>query len=144
MTVTCRYCNRPARECQRIEGAETCRAITLDCRGCGKPLGRKITPTVTVRNDSPHMNLDPPLRPIECDSCGVRTVGVISMPEPKEPTFVQELEHLINKHSQENPSGTPEFILAEYMLSCLDAFNKAVQDRERWYGRRTNARFEIR
>lgn len=66
------------------------------------------------------------------------------MPEPKEPTFVQELEHLINKHSQESASGTPEFILAEYMMSCLDAFNKAVQDREKWYGRRTNARFEIR
>jgi hypothetical protein len=50
-------------------------------------------------------------------------------------TFEKELERLINKHSQENQSNTPDFILASYIRGCLDAFNIAVQQRETWYGR---------
>ena len=51
-------------------------------------------------------------------------------------SFQQELEQLINKHSQENGSNTPDFVLAKYMHNCLGAFNEAVQDRELWYGRK--------
>jgi len=49
--------------------------------------------------------------------------------------FQDELESLINKHSQENGSDTPDFILASYMNECLLAFNSAVSARESWYGR---------
>ena len=34
----------------------------------------------------------------------------------------------------ENRSNTPDFILAEYMLACLRAFEKASNDRQQWYG----------
>jgi hypothetical protein len=37
--------------------------------------------------------------------------------------------------SQENESNTPDFILAEYLLRSLQAFNVAVVHREKWYGR---------
>jgi len=50
-------------------------------------------------------------------------------------SFTQELEQLINRHSRENESNTPDFILAAYVAHCLDAFNCAVQAREKWYGR---------
>lgn len=50
-------------------------------------------------------------------------------------TFERELEHLINKHGRERGSNTPDYILAEYLASCLASFNKAVQLREQWYGR---------
>lgn len=52
-------------------------------------------------------------------------------------TFEKELELLINRHSQENASNTPDsdFILAQYLMGCLAAFNVAVQQRETWYGR---------
>lgn len=50
-------------------------------------------------------------------------------------TFEKELEQLINRHSQENASNTPDFILAQYLRSCLDVFATAVQQRETWYGR---------
>lgn len=139
--ILCRFCDKPAIECARIEGFGDCMGETLDCRKCGNPLGRKIAPMARVTNESPpRIELEPPLRPIECEKCGTRTVGVISMPEP---TFAEELERMLNRHSQENESGTPDFILAEYMLSCLDAFNKAVQDRESWYGRTANAGFAV-
>lgn len=49
-------------------------------------------------------------------------------------TFQQELESLINLYSMENGSDTPDFLLAEYMMDSLRAFNKAVSAREKWYG----------
>jgi hypothetical protein len=54
--------------------------------------------------------------------------------EPKS-DFQKELEHLINKCSMENGSGTPDFILAEYLIGCLKNFNYIMQRRETWYGR---------
>ncbi len=51
-------------------------------------------------------------------------------------TFERELESLINRYSQENLSDTPDFILAEYLLRCLAAWNHGVTAREQWYGRR--------
>lgn len=48
--------------------------------------------------------------------------------------FERELEQLINRHSQENGSHTPDFILAEYLVSCLETFNKAVRLRDGWWG----------
>ena len=52
--------------------------------------------------------------------------------------FETELKELINRHSEENRSDTPDFILAWYMRACLDAFNRSVREREAWYGRRDN------
>lgn len=50
-------------------------------------------------------------------------------------SFKRELESLINRHSKENESNTPDFILAGYMHDCLKAFNLATQQRETWHGR---------
>ena len=50
--------------------------------------------------------------------------------------FRKELEHLINKHSYENGSDTPDFILADYLRDCLNAFDSAVRKRETWWGRK--------
>ncbi len=53
--------------------------------------------------------------------------------------FHKELEHLINRCSMENGSDTPDFILAEYMAKCLDAFDTAMTLREAWYGRKVGS-----
>lgn len=47
--------------------------------------------------------------------------------------FRKELESLINKHSKENGSNTPDFILAEYLCECLNAFDKAVTAKDEWF-----------
>ena len=44
--------------------------------------------------------------------------------------FRKELEQLINRHSMENGSDTPDYILAEYMADCLAAFDRATQRRD--------------
>lgn len=47
--------------------------------------------------------------------------------------FRKELETLINSHSLENASNTPDFILAEYLENCLKAFDYAILQRTSWY-----------
>ena len=49
--------------------------------------------------------------------------------------FEKQLQGLINKHSVENNSNTPDWILAQYLSSCLSVFAIAIQQRETWYGR---------
>lgn len=52
-----------------------------------------------------------------------------------EETFEQALSSVINKYSKENDSNTPDFILANYITACLDAFTKTSIAREKWYGK---------
>jgi len=49
-------------------------------------------------------------------------------------TFQKELENLINRYSLENKSNSPDFILAEYLNNCLTAFNKATNQRSKYFG----------
>ncbi len=53
--------------------------------------------------------------------------------ESKVLDFRSDLENLINQHSMENASNTPDFILADYLRSCLDSFDVAVIGRDKWY-----------
>lgn len=48
--------------------------------------------------------------------------------------FRDSLRELINSHSKENGSNTPDFILAHYLDDCLTAFDSAMRSREAWYG----------
>jgi hypothetical protein len=52
-----------------------------------------------------------------------------------ERSFRRELQAIVNRYSRENGSNTPDFILAEYLNTCLTAFDEAVNAREKWYGR---------
>lgn len=47
--------------------------------------------------------------------------------------FRAELENLLNRNSAENGSDTPDFILANYLESCLDAFDEATNRRDSFY-----------
>jgi len=57
---------------------------------------------------------------------------------PKPETFRQKLARLINCESMENGSGTPDFILAQYLEGCLKNFDETLAAREKWYGRDTD------
>lgn len=52
--------------------------------------------------------------------------------------FREDLEVLINQNSKENGSNTPDFILADYLADCLDAYDKAVTRRTEWYQKSKN------
>ena len=49
--------------------------------------------------------------------------------------FKRKLRELINQTSMESGSNTPDFILAQYLKDCLKSFDRAIKDRERFYGR---------
>lgn len=62
----------------------------------------------------------------------------ISMNDPgyypqSDSTFVDNLRHLINVHSKENDSDTPDFVLAEFLAKQLDVLAATLQVRDVWY-----------
>lgn len=42
-------------------------------------------------------------------------------------TFQQALAQVINRHSREQPSNTPDFVLASYLEGCLESYERAVK-----------------
>lgn len=46
----------------------------------------------------------------------------------------KEIESAVNRASAENGSDTPDFILAEFLVDSLAAFDKATLRRKEWYG----------
>lgn len=47
--------------------------------------------------------------------------------------FRKELEQLINKHSKENSSNIPDFILIDYLNNCLINFDNTLNARKKWW-----------
>lgn len=63
--------------------------------------------------------------------------------EPDQP-LEHELAALLNRHSLEGRSDTPDFILAQYLIGCLHAWNAATLARDQWSGRKpTPGPFEV-
>ena len=58
--------------------------------------------------------------------------------EEAESVLRRDLASLLNTHSCENESNTPDFVLAQYLILSLDAFDNAINMREAWFGRRAN------
>lgn len=48
--------------------------------------------------------------------------------------FHKDLTAVLNQHSREIGSNTPDFILADYLMGCLESYDSAVIRREQWYG----------
>ena len=46
----------------------------------------------------------------------------------------KKIKDLLNSESRESESNTPDYILANYLLNCLRAYEAAVQQRENWWG----------
>lgn len=51
------------------------------------------------------------------------------------PKFEKELQELLNRHSKENGSNSPDYILARYLTRCLEVYDYAVLQREGFFGR---------
>lgn len=51
----------------------------------------------------------------------------------KSSAFENDLRRVLNRHSRENISNTPDFILANYLMACLEAFDEASKVRKSWH-----------
>lgn len=47
--------------------------------------------------------------------------------------FEKELTCLINNHSLELLSDTPDYILSRYLVGCLKTFSETTKQRDKWY-----------
>lgn len=63
----------------------------------------------------------------------------VEQPPAEEVGFEKELERLINRHSLEGDSGTPDYILATYLTGCLNIFNETIKHRAAWRGEKVIA-----
>lgn len=54
-------------------------------------------------------------------------------------SFTEDLEHLINKHSIENDSDTPDYILARFLSNVLIEWNHANYARKQQKNGKDNA-----
>lgn len=54
----------------------------------------------------------------------------VANPSPK--PFQAELQDLIKKHGKHVVSDTPDYILAAYLTTTLDAYNRSVSARTNW------------
>lgn len=76
----------------------------------------------------------------ECELEAPEEEGAPDSPEPVDPEHRQErfrndLQDLLNRHSMENGSNTPDYQLADYLITCLHALDETINRRESWYGR---------
>jgi hypothetical protein len=44
--------------------------------------------------------------------------------------FEDDLRRLLNRYSEENPSNTPDYLLARFLSECLKAYNQCVFARD--------------
>ena len=61
----------------------------------------------------------------------------------EEQLLERELTELLNRHSLEGESDTPDFLLASYMLKSLSVFHEIVYEREHWYGRKLKSEEKV-
>lgn len=47
--------------------------------------------------------------------------------------IADDIRSALNRRSRENVSNTPDFLLAEYMLACLSAYEVATMARDQFY-----------
>ena len=58
---------------------------------------------------------------------------LINFQQNNKMTLKKEIEEILNSKCAENESNTPDFILAEYLINCLNAFDKATNKRDKYY-----------
>lgn len=56
------------------------------------------------------------------------------IPEPQPaPDFRESIRLAINRNNKEAGSDTPDIILTEYLMKCLEAFDEATRARDKYY-----------
>lgn len=51
----------------------------------------------------------------------------------KNESLRSDIANVLNRHNTESGSNTPDFILADFLVDCLSAFDKALKRRDAWY-----------
>ena len=58
--------------------------------------------------------------------------------DKKYEAFISDIKSVINKHSRENRSDTPDFLLAEMLGGFLNVYENVLRERKQWSNGRLN------
>lgn len=59
-------------------------------------------------------------------------VGIRELESPNQ-NFQKSLETLINRFSKESDSNTPDYMLASFLMGCLENWNRHIGERDKWH-----------
>lgn len=71
------------------------------------------------------------LRAVE-NGAGMSPPGPQSAPSQR-PPFRSALTALLNSYSKENSSNTPDYLLANFLIGCMDVYDLTVRRRDEWF-----------
>ena len=54
------------------------------------------------------------------------------MDNAKREIVAKELAEVVNRNSLENASATPDFLIADYLIDCLDVLERICKKRASW------------
>lgn len=81
-----------------------------------------------------HFNLNAPCSCSCPDHARIREEDALRREQRRQVDLRSDLRSVLNRHSAENGSDTPDGVLAGYLLDCLAAFDRATLARSSWYG----------
>lgn len=126
---------------QRLKGNKLVFCETSDYEISPTPRGAWSHPRAAMRDIEQRVNREVNQFRLSQDPQGPQDECQIDLdppeelenPDEKRNAVVNEFAHVINCYSLENGSDTPDFILAEYLMQCLEAFNMTTKRRTQWY-----------
>lgn len=110
---------------------------TADCRrAVAKAFRLGVETAILLPPDTPAISEPPPdlFRTVTGVSSHLGPDPSASQEEEPPRDLKRDLASLLNRACAENGSNTPDFVLAEYLTSCLAAFDAAAKARDQWYG----------
>lgn len=54
------------------------------------------------------------------------------MKKEEKKSFEDELKFLINKHSMDSESNTPDFVLTKHLIECLKLYNETIKAKNKF------------
>lgn len=55
------------------------------------------------------------------------------MAENKESSFYKDFENLLNRHGKDNETHTPDYLLTDYLIGCLDNYKITIDKNITWH-----------
>lgn len=94
-----------------------------------------------VDGQFPHAYVPAESRPVATDTVGYEPAEcgtpahlrpAIQKYRAREAHFEDDLEHLLNYHGEDARAETPDYILAEYLVGCLESYRRASRRTNQW------------
>ena len=63
---------------------------------------------------------------------GIKRAGILELEEPHQ-SLQKAIEGVLNRYSREAPSNTPDYVLAGFLMGCIETWERHVVMRDKWH-----------